>query len=120
MRAYKQAYSKKEVERAGKLLALPISRTDDEERVQALEVLEYWKSAFQDPLDEMNQLLRDLCAQHPNAIVVSRIKRNDAILNKLRRGGNYSLRTMMFFLLPRRFVLKENMRNEKGKSAGRR
>lgn len=88
-------FSKKEVERAGKLLASFDGARDDPALSQAFEVLAYWKSAFQDPIDEMNSLLRGLLPKYPSTNVASRIKRNEAIVNKLHRTGKtYSLRTM--------------------------
>ena len=86
-------YSKKEVERAGKLLAS--CDTPDADRERAMRVLEYWRAAFQEPMDEMFLALRRLVQPFPDAIVFGRIKRTPAILEKLRRDGNrFSLRTM--------------------------
>lgn len=88
-------FSKKEVERAGKRLASFDGARDDSTMFQAFEVLEYWKSAFQGPIDEMNGVLKGLLPRYPSANMASRIKRNEAIVNKLRRTGKtYSLRTM--------------------------
>lgn len=86
-------FSKGEVERSGKILASPNS--DPADYARAIDVLEYWKAAFQEPLDEMIAHLRHAIVQDPEAVVVGRIKRNPAIIAKLRRNdNNFSLRTM--------------------------
>lgn len=86
-------YSKGEVERAGKTLAS--SSGSQAEIDHALIVLEYWKAAFQEPLDEMIVRLRGLVDSYPDVAVFGRIKRNQAIIAKLRRDGKkFSLRTM--------------------------
>lgn len=86
-------YTKGAVERAGKILAR--DDVSDSERESALDILEYWKASFQEPLDEMITFLRGLTASIEDAVVIGRIKRNPAIIDKLRRNGNtFSLRTM--------------------------
>lgn len=78
--------SKRAVRRAGETLAREI---DDDASVRAaLEIVSVWRSIHQDPLDRVSDGLRRLTEDISGAFVVSRLKRTDTIIGKLRRPNN--------------------------------
>lgn len=82
-------YSKKQIEKAGKIIANKESSRDD--RLKALKVLNNWRSSHAYPLDIIaNKLRRD----NPNALVVQRLKRLDSIVGKIQRFPTMSLYKM--------------------------
>lgn len=82
-------YSKKQIDRAGKIIANPESST--EEKQAALEILNNWRSSHAYPLQVITSNLR---RRNPNAIVVQRLKRLDSIIGKLERNSTTSLYRM--------------------------
>lgn len=82
-------YSKKEINQAGSIIANPLSA--DEERNNALIVLNNWRSAHAYPLQVICNNLR---FKNPNAIVVQRLKRLDSIIGKIERFPNMNLYRM--------------------------
>lgn len=96
-------YSKNQVKRAGRILAG--SGADAADHEWALKVLDYWRAAHALVLSDMAQRLGNAVAGQvgkvPTAdgpslpLVVSRLKRMDTIVGKLRRtGSNFQLNTM--------------------------
>lgn len=82
-------YSKKEINQAGSIIANPLSA--DEERNNALIVLNNWRSAHAYPLQVICNNLR---FKNPNAIVVQRLKRLDSIIGKIERFPDMKLYRM--------------------------
>ena len=82
-------YSKKQIDKAGKILSNPDS--SQQSREKALEVLNNWRSSHAYPL---NIITNNLRRNTPNAIVVQRLKRLDSIENKLKRFPEMSLYRM--------------------------
>lgn len=82
-------YSKSQIDRAGKTLAN--SNATQEERHNALNILNNWRSSHAYPLHVIASKLR---RDNPNAIVVQRLKRLDSIAGKLERFPEMSLYRM--------------------------
>lgn len=82
-------YSKKQIDKAGKILAKKNSTSEDKK--EALVILNNWRSAHSYPLQVITSNLRN---NNPNAIVVQRLKRLDSIIGKLERFDNMSLYRM--------------------------
>lgn len=82
-------YSKKQIDRAGKIIANPSSTKQEEQT--ALEILNNWRSSHAYPLQVITSNLR---RRNPNAIVVQRLKRLDSITGKLERNPTTSLYRM--------------------------
>ena len=82
-------YSRKQIERAGQIIATKDSTLDDEK--QALEILNNWRSSHAYPLQVIASNLR---RNNPNAIVVQRLKRLDSIAGKLKRFPDMNLYRM--------------------------
>ena len=88
-------YSKKQVDKAGKLIAEFITINDNKisikEFQEAIHILNNWRSSHAYPLEVITNNLR---RNNPNAIVVQRLKRLDSILGKIKRFPNMSLYRM--------------------------
>lgn len=82
-------YSKKQVDKAGKVIA--DSNSTWEEKQKALAILNNWRSSHAYPLQVIASNLR---RKNPNAIVVQRLKRLDSITGKLERFPEMSLYRM--------------------------
>lgn len=82
-------YSKKQIDRAGKIIANPNATL--QQKAEALEVLNNWRSSHAYPLQVIASNLR---RRNPNAIVVQRLKRLDSITGKLERFPEMSLYRM--------------------------
>lgn len=82
-------FSKKQIDRAGKIIVSPDSTVLQE--MEALEVLNNWRSSHAYPLQVIASNLR---RKNPNAIVVQRLKRLDSITGKLKRFPEMSLYRM--------------------------
>ena len=82
-------FSKKQIDRAGKIIVSPDSTILQE--MEALEVLNNWRSSHAYPLQVIASNLR---RKNPNAIVVQRLKRLDSITGKLKRFPEMSLYRM--------------------------
>lgn len=82
-------YSKKQIERAGRIIANKNSSQD--ELNQALDILNNWRSSHAYPLQVIANNLR---RKNPNAIIVQRLKRLDSISGKLERFPEMSLYKM--------------------------
>ena len=82
-------YSKKQIDRAGKIIADPTSSEQDKN--EALEVLNNWRSSHAYPLQVITSHLR---RKNNDAIVVQRLKRLDSIVGKLERNPDMSLYRM--------------------------
>lgn len=82
-------YSKKQIDRAGKIIANPTSTPQEVQ--DALVVLNNWRSSHAYPLQVIASNLR---RKNPNAIVVQRLKRLDSITGKLERFPEMSLYRM--------------------------
>lgn len=82
-------YSKKQIDKAGKIISSKDSSL--QESVEALEILNNWRSSHAYPLQVITSNLRN---NNPNAIVVQRLKRLDSIVGKLQRFPDMSLYRM--------------------------
>lgn len=82
-------YSKKQIDRAGKIIADPTSSEQDKKA--ALEILNNWRSSHAYPLQVITSHLR---RKNNDAIVVQRLKRLDSIVGKLERNPEMSLYRM--------------------------
>lgn len=82
-------YSKKEINNAGKTIAIPI--IEPEKRYAALEIVNNWRSAHAYPLQVIASNLR---LRNPTAIVVQRLKRLESITGKLERYSTMDLYRM--------------------------
>lgn len=82
-------YSKKKIDKAGKIIA--IQNSSSEEEKEALNILNNWRSSHAYPLQVITNNLR---RNNPNAIVVQRLKRLDSITGKLKRFPEMSLYRM--------------------------
>lgn len=82
-------YSKKQIDRVGKIIADPASSEQDKN--EALEILNNWRSSHAYPLQVITSHLR---RKNNNAIVVQRLKRLDSIVGKLERNPEMSLYRM--------------------------
>lgn len=76
-------YSKKQIDKAGKIIS--DSNSTDEEKKQALEIINNWRSSHAYPLQIIAKNLRD---NNKQALVVQRLKRLDSIVGKLKRNNN--------------------------------
>ena len=92
----KPAYSRGEVDRAGRLLAQEEwSGTDALSVGHALEVLNNWRSSHSFPLNTLQMWLRDRSASiHEAPIVAQRLKRVPSIIHKLQRFQKMNLSRM--------------------------
>lgn len=82
--------TKGQVKKAGRILAT--SKMPDEEYSWALDVADLWRAAHKEVIEEMGTLLRsvaDGCGESLSGeiLIVSRLKRMDTIVGKLRRPG---------------------------------
>lgn len=90
-------YSKKQIDKAGKLIADFLTESSEDNTVafndfkQAIEILNNWRSSHAYPLGVITNNLR---RNNSNAIVVQRLKRLDSILGKIERFPNMSLYRM--------------------------
>lgn len=82
-------YSKKQIDKAGKVISDPNSNFDEKQK--ALYILNNWRSSHAYPLQVIASNLR---RKNPNAIVVQRLKRLDSITGKLERNPTMSLYRM--------------------------
>lgn len=82
-------YSKKEINKAGKIIANPNS--SKEERDNALTILNNWRAAHAYPLQVICSNLR---RTNPEAIVVQRLKRLESITGKIERFPDMQLYKM--------------------------
>ena len=82
-------YSGNQIDKAGKIIADPTSSEQD--RNEALEILNNWRSSHAYPLQVITSNLR---RKNNNAIVVQRLKRLDSIVGKLERFPEMSLYRM--------------------------
>lgn len=82
-------YSKKKIERAGKVLIKSNSTQDEID--EALRILNNWRSSHAYPL---HVITNNLKRKNPKAIVVQRLKRLDSIIAKLNRFPEMSLYKM--------------------------
>ena len=82
-------YSKRQIDRAGKIISNPNSTKQEEQ--EALEILNNWRSSHAYPLQVIASNLR---RKNPYAIVVQRLKRLDSITGKLVRFPEMSLYRM--------------------------
>ncbi len=81
-------YSKKQIDRAGRIIS---SATSTQQEKEALEILNNWRSSHAYPLQVITSNLR---RKNKNAIVVQRLKRLDSITGKLKRFPDISLYRM--------------------------
>ena len=82
-------YSKSEINKSGSIIA--DSSSSNEERDNALTILNNWRAAHAYPLQVICNNLR---LRNPNAIVVQRLKRLDSITGKIERFPNMNLYRM--------------------------
>lgn len=82
-------YSKNQINKAGKTIADP--KTNNEEKKNALIILNNWRASHAYPLQVITSNLR---RKNPDAIVVQRLKRLDSITSKLERFPEMSLYRM--------------------------
>lgn len=82
-------YSKKQIDRAGKIISDPTSSEHDKN--EALEILNNWRSSHAYPLQVITSHLR---RKNNDAIVVQRLKRLDSIIGKLKINPEMSLYRM--------------------------
>ena len=85
----KPEYTKKQINKAGKIIVNP-NATEDE-RKQALEVVDNWRAAHAYPMHTFSINLRRRVADIDGAVVVQRIKRLDTIEKKLKRFPDMQL-----------------------------
>lgn len=86
-------YSKKQIRKAGDNLAA--GSLSGEEKLEALQIVGYWRAAHMEPLHKTLAMLEEVCGQDESTILVSRLKRIDTIINKLSRPGyNFILTTL--------------------------
>ena len=82
-----QCLSKSQIKRAGRILAQEDAPSSDDRWARS--VTEQWRSAHKEVLEEMEGMLWDVVPQvidpTHDAIIVSRLKRLDTIIGKLRR-----------------------------------
>lgn len=78
-------FSKKQIRRAGDNLAA--GSLSGAEKLEALQIVGYWRAAHIEPLRKTLSMLEEVCGQDETTILVSRLKRIDTIINKLRRPG---------------------------------
>lgn len=79
-------YSKSQINKAGIVLSNPNSTED--ERSEALKVVNNWRASHAYPLQVICSHLR---RNNPNAIVVQRLKRLESITNKLERNSDHTM-----------------------------
>jgi hypothetical protein len=100
-----QRYSKKQVNRAGKLLAAlfqalrsgednPIADSDINEISRAIDVIDWWRSLHAGPLARVNAGLRYYLAEIHDEPPTQRLKKFSTIINKLEREPRMQLTTM--------------------------
>ena len=82
-------YSKKQIDKVGKTLTSKESL--QEEKEQALAILNNWRAVHASPL---NTITNNLTFSNPNAIIVHRLKRLDSIIEKLKRFPQMHLSKM--------------------------
>jgi len=82
-------YSKKEINKAGKIIAQ--NSCTEEERNEALEILNNWRASHAYPLQVIASNLR---RSNKKALVVQRLKRLESIVGKLARFENMNLYRM--------------------------
>ncbi len=89
----KPKYSKNEVKRAGKKIASG-SLSDGEEQ-ETLQIVNHWRAAHMEPMYEALGMLESACGDDGSTFLVSRLKRTEMIINKLRRKGEtHTLNTL--------------------------
>lgn len=90
-----QAYSKKQVERAGESLKQDSILIDRKKFSEVMKVLSYWRFSHEEPLETAFALLQEETSKvekHP--IYGKRLKRLSSIRSKLQRFDTMSLKTM--------------------------
>lgn len=91
----KPKYSKKQIDRAGKIIAdvftNPNTNITPQEISEVVDILNNWRSAHAYPLEVIANNLR---RNNPQAIVVQRLKRLDSIIGKIERFPDMSLYRM--------------------------
>lgn len=86
-----KAPSKKQIRRAGDLLAgRKAGAMAPADKTEALAILGYWRAVHMDPLHKTLDLLESVCGRDESTILVSRLKRLESIIDKLRRSGHRS------------------------------
>lgn len=88
----KVEYSKKEINRAGKLIIDPTASQDNV--ILAMKVIDNWRAAHAFPMNTFAINLKKKTESIPSAIVVQRLKRLDTILYKLHRFPTMELYRM--------------------------
>lgn len=71
-------YSKKKIRRAGDNLAA--GSLSGAEKLEALQIVGYWRAAHMEPLRKTLSMLEEVCNQDASTILVSRLKRIDTII----------------------------------------
>lgn len=85
----KPEYSKKQINEAGHKIIDP--NISEEERIQALEIIDNWRAAHAYPMHTFAINLKRQVAHIEGAVVVQRLKRLDTICGKLRRFPDMQL-----------------------------
>lgn len=86
-------YSKRQIRAAGNALAA--GNLSDAEREQALHIIGHWRAAHIEPLHKTLSILERVCEQDEDTVLVSRLKRIETTINKLRRPEhNFILTTL--------------------------
>lgn len=86
-------HSKRRIRKAGSDLAAGSLSAAD--RQEALRIVGYWRAAHLEPLRKALTMLEGICGGDEDAILVSRLKRIDTIVNKLKRPDyNFALTTL--------------------------
>lgn len=84
-------YSKSQVSRAGKRVISSIK----EEAAEAFTIVDAWRAAHGEPLEEMLGVTKEIAKNYPGAFVAGRLKRVDTIVGKLKRPNfSYDLKTL--------------------------
>lgn len=81
----KAKYSKNQVRAAGEVLACASSTSEECQRAYA--VVTYWRTAHDNPMRAMSDILEALAKEREDVVVASRLKRIDTIIGKLKRPG---------------------------------
>lgn len=81
----KTKYSKNQVRAAGEVLACASSTSEECQRAYA--VVTYWRTAHDNPMRAMSDILEALAKEREDVVVASRLKRIDTIIGKLKRPG---------------------------------
>lgn len=97
-------YSKKKIRRAGDNLAA--GSLSGAEKLEALQIVGYWRAAHMEPLRKTLSMLEEVCNQDASTILVSRLKRIDTIINKLSRPGYSFILTTLRDIAGCRLIVK--------------